>query len=125
MDYFKVSADDILSDVYVKNLNTEGENAMLRQALVDANKKLYTDVCQAIRDAAKLLGCQNVLNFWAFSNNANQKILKNELHEAFKEGGATNIETDDKSKHFFKVGDNFGGPGQNFKTNLHLAKLRA
>jgi hypothetical protein len=124
MDYFKVSADEILGDIYVKNLNAESENAMLRQALVDANKKLYTDVCLAIREAAKLLGCRNTLNFWAFSNNANPKILKADLHKALDDGGAEDIETDDESKHVFSVGDNFGGPGQRFKTNLHLAKLK-
>lgn len=124
MDYFKVSADAILADVYVKNLNAEDENAMLRQALVGANKKLYTNVCQAIRDAAKLLGCHNSLNFWAFSSNVNPKIPKSELHHALNGGGAESVVTDDESKHVFHVGDNFGGPGQRLKTHLHLAKLK-
>ena len=124
MNYFNVSADEILGDVYVKNLNAERENAMLRQALVDANKNLYSEVCRAIREAAKLLGCRNALNFWAFSNSANPKIPKEELHKALKQGGAESVVTDDETKHVFNVGDNFGGPGQRFKTHLHLAKLK-
>lgn len=123
MDYSKVSANEILADVYVKNLNAEGEKSMLHQALVDVNKKLYADVCRAIREAAKLLGCSNLLHFWVFSNNANHKIPKDELHQALKKGGANSVVTDDDTKHAFHVGDNFGGPGPRFKTNLHLAKL--
>lgn len=98
MNYFKVSTDDILADVYVKNLNAEGEKAMLHQALVDANKKLYADVCRAIREAAKLLGCCNLLQFWVFSNNSNHKIPKDELHQALKQGGAKSVVTDEDTK---------------------------
>lgn len=123
MSYFKVSADAILGDIYVKNLNAESENEMLIQALVSANKKLYKNVCAAIIDAAKILGCKNPLSFWAFSNNKNPKIPQNVLHEALKEGGATSVTTDEETKHAFEVGDNFGGPGQRFKTHLHLARL--
>jgi hypothetical protein len=120
---FKVSADNILGDVYVKNLNTEGENDMSRQALIDANKTLYTRVCKAILDAAKVLGCSETIQFWVFSSNINWKIPQQALHESLTEGGATSVETD-KSVHLCKVGDNFGGPGQTFKENLHLAVLR-
>ncbi len=63
MNILRVSAQDILGDVYVKNLNAEGENEMSRQVLVEANKELYSGVCQAIREAARILGCTNPLNF--------------------------------------------------------------
>lgn len=124
MAYFKVSAEAILNDVYVKNLNAESENDMLRQALVTANKKLYKEVCIAISEAAGILGCKSVLNFWVFSNSNNPKIPKDQLHSTLKEGGATSVTTDENTKHVFDIGDNFGGPGQRFKTNLHLALLK-
>lgn len=123
-DYFKVKADDILGDVYVKNLNAEGENQMQRQALVDANKSLYTNVCQAVKAAAELLGCKNMLKFWVFSNSANPKIPKDDLHQALRDGGASVVTTDEDTKHAFNVGSNSGGPGPRFKTHLHLAELK-
>jgi len=123
MNYFKVDAEDIIQDVYVKNLNAEQENDMLRQALVSANKKLYQAVCAAIIEAAQLLGCRNKLSFWVFSNSANPKIPKPELQDALTKGGASGVESDDQTNHTFMVGDNFGGPGRKFKTHLHLAKL--
>lgn len=122
-EQFKVSADNILCDVYVKNLNTEGENDMSRQVLVDANKRLYSGVCKAVLDAAKILGCSKAIQFWVFSSNINWKIPKQDLHASLTEGGAVSVETD-QSIHLFKVGDNFGGPGQTFKENLHLAILK-
>ncbi len=124
MNHFKVKAQDILGDVYVKNLNAECEKDMLAQTLVNANKKLYSSTCKAIIEAAKILGCSDALNFWVFSNSKNPKIKKKDLQESLTEGGAKSVVTDDETKHVFYVGDNFGGPGQRFKSNLHLASLR-
>ena len=122
--YFKVSAKELIGDVYVKNLNAERENEMELQALVHANKKLYSNVCNALVDAARKLGVSGGVNFWIFSNNVNQKIPKEELHNALIDGGASSITTDDNTKHVFLVGSNDGSSERKFKTNIHLAKLK-
>ena len=123
--YFKVSAKDIIGDVYVKNLNTERENEMEAQAKVRANKKLYSSTSIALSEAAKKLGVSGSINLWVFSNNLNPKIPKDDLHEALlKDGTASSVTTDDKTKHVFFVGSNDGTTELKIKTNLHLATLR-
>lgn len=122
--YFQVSAQQLIGEVYVKNLNAERENEMELQALVRANKTLYSKVCSALVDAARKLGVSGDVNFWIFSNNVNQKIPKEQLHEALTDGGATAITTDDTTKHVFLVGSNDGTSERKFKTHLHLAKLK-
>jgi hypothetical protein len=124
-NYFNVSAKDIIGDVYVKNLNVECENEMEAQARVRANKSLYSTVSTALVDAAKKLGISGNINLWVFSNNINPKIPKQELHDALlKEGSATSVTTDDKTKHVFLVGSNDGMEERKIKTNLHLATLK-
>lgn len=124
-NYFNVSAKDIIGDVYVKNLNVECENQMEAQARVLANKSLYSGVSKALADAAKKLGVNGDINLWVFSNNANPKIPKQELHNALlKDGSATVVTTDDTTKHVFYVGSNDGTTELKIKTNLHLATLK-
>lgn len=120
--WYKVSADKILSDVYVKNLNAEHETTMGSQALVNANKKLYTGVCNAIADAARILGIRNLINLWVISSNVNPKIPAENLHDALREGGATSVKTD-SFPHKYISGSNDGLLRRNIKTNLHLATL--
>ena len=124
MKYYKANAKDIIGDVYVKNLNTELENSMGNQALIQANKQLYKGVCGAVMEAAKLLGIQGIVNFWVISSNINHKIPKQDLHEALKKGGASTVETDDENILNIMAGSNDGRPGFKFKQNLHLAKLK-
>ncbi len=124
MNHYKVKANDIIGDVYVKNLNAEHESDMGSQALINANKKLYSGVCLALIDAAKLLGVQGIINFWVVSSNINHKIPQKDLHEALTEGGANSVTTDDKNIHLIKSGGNDGRPGLKFKQNLHLATLK-
>ncbi|HVL01399.1 MAG TPA: hypothetical protein VM553_16395 [Dongiaceae bacterium] len=124
-NYFKVSAKEIIGDVYTKNLNAERENEMEMKALVQANRKLYGTVSSALTDAAKRLGVTGSINFWIFSNNLNPKIPKQDLHDALLGGGsATSVTTDEKTKHVFVVGSNDGTAEQRFKTHLHLATLK-
>ena len=123
-NYFKVSAKELIGEVYVKNLNAERENEMELQALVRANKTLYSKVCNVLVEAAKRLGVSGNVNFWIFSNNLNPKIPKQDLHQALEHGGAVSVTTDDKKKHTFFVGSNDGAAERKFKTNLHLAKLK-
>jgi hypothetical protein len=69
MAYFNVGASDIICDIYVKNLNIEYESEMSADARITANKKLYQSTCEAIQQAAKLLGVNTgSLNFWIMSN---------------------------------------------------------
>lgn len=124
-NYFNVSAQDIIGNVYAKNLNAERENEMELQALVKANKRLYSNVTHALVDAAKKLGVSGTIDFWIFSNNVNPKIKKGDLHDALlTEGTASSVVTDDKTRHVFLVGSNDGLFENKFKTNLHLAKLK-
>jgi len=122
MRYYNVRADEILSDVYVKNLNVEQENTMGSQAVVSANKKLYSGVCKALTEAARTLSIKGALNLWVISSNINQKIPKDDLHVSLKSGGATSVTTDD-APHAFISGSNDGLFKAKFKTNLHLAEL--
>ncbi|MGL6160200.1 hypothetical protein [Microbulbifer sp.] len=121
-DYFKVRPDDIIGDVYVKNLNSECDRGVLGQTLVEANKSLYEKTCSAIMEAARVLGCSKPLSFWVYSNNKNPKINQEALHGALKKGGASSVETD-KAKHSYWVGSNDGSQERKMKSNLHLAKL--
>jgi hypothetical protein len=124
-NYFRVAASDIIGNVYIKNINAERENEMEQQALVRANKKLYSSVTHALVDAARKLGVSGIINFWIFSNNVNSKIKKQDLHDTLlKEGKAESVTTDEKAKHIFMVGSNDGTTENRFKTNLHLAKLK-
>lgn len=120
--WYKVGADKILSDVYVKNLNAEHGETMGDQALVSANKKLYSGVCKALIEAAQMLGVKSALNLWVISANINPKIPAEDLHSALKESGASSVETD-SFPHKYISGSNDGALRRNIKTNLHLAKL--
>ncbi len=125
MKFYKANAKDIISDVYVKSLNTEfEENGMGNQALISANRKLYSGVCTAILNAAKLLGVDGIINFWVLSSNINHKIPKQELHQALRDGGANSVESDDENILLSFTGPNNGDGGFKFKQNLHLASLK-
>jgi hypothetical protein len=124
MHCYQVNAQDLLGDIYVKNLNVEQESGFSNPALVRANKRLYQETCQAVLDAARILGIRNVINFWVFSNSQNPKIPGNELHEAFSEGGADSVKTDETATHKFMVGSNDGIRAQRIKTHLHFATLK-
>ncbi len=122
MKVYKVKASDIISDVYVKNLNTENEKGMEDHARIKANKSLYKKTCIALKEAAQKLQVKGALNLWVFSSNLNHKIPKEELHDALRSGGTSNVKTDD---HIYDIwsGSNDGIRQQRFKTNLHLATL--
>lgn len=97
---------------------------MEQQALIKANKKLYSGVTDALIEAAKRLGVSGSINFWIFNNNNNPKMPKNDLHDALlKEGKANSVKTDDVTKHIFVVGSNDGTREQKIKAHLHLATL--
>ncbi|HEY6530602.1 MAG TPA: hypothetical protein VIZ65_18085 [Cellvibrionaceae bacterium] len=55
---------------------------MLNEALIRANKSLYTGVCNALLEAARLLGIGHQLNFYVFSKSVNPKMPQQALEEA-------------------------------------------
>lgn len=96
---------------------------MSNQILIRANKDLYSGVCKALVDAAKLLGVSNQLNFYVFSKSNNPKIPQPDLVAALKDGGASSVVTDDH-KLRVSVGNNLGTGYVKQLTNFHLAKLK-
>jgi hypothetical protein len=120
--WYKVSPDKLISDVYTKNLNAEHENSMGSQALVTANKKLYSSVSSALVQAARSLGVKGSLNLWVISSVINHKIPKDSLHEALREGGATSVDLDPTPHNYYSRG-NSGKFKARVDTNLHLAKF--
>ncbi|MGM8227839.1 hypothetical protein ACSV5M_14730 [Cellvibrio sp. ARAG 10.3] len=122
MKVYQVPAADIIRDIYVKNLNIESENLMESQAKVRANKALYKNTCNAIREAAEKLGVRGEINLWVFSSNVNPKIPQQDLHQSLNEGGARSVATDELQYKIWS-GSNDGERAERFKTNLHLAKF--
>ncbi|RYZ92557.1 MAG: hypothetical protein EOO68_22580 [Moraxellaceae bacterium] len=127
-DKYETSPGDFLRNIYVKNLNAEREHQILHQgglqALVNANKKLYTGVSDAIRKAARKLCISGELNLWVVSSNVNEKIPKTDLHNALREGGAEAVGVA-KKPFEMRSGSNDGKGAALIKsTNLHLAKFR-
>lgn len=124
MACYDAKASDLISDIYLKNLNIENDNQIGVDVRIKANQKLYEGVCKAITQAAKLLGVQVIVNFYVFSNIKNFKIPKENLHEALKNGGADSVETDNTS-HKFSVGSNDGKRVfENLISHMHLAKFK-
>lgn len=125
MKCYSTTAQDLISNIYVRNLNAEHENTLGRDALVRANQKLYESVCKVIVEAARLLGVQGIINFYIFSNSKNYKIPIENLHMALRDGGANSVSTDDETKYKFDVMSNDGR--QIFKdliSHMHLAKFQ-
>ncbi len=93
MNYFNVSADNILQDVYVKDLNASQDNAMLRQALLISEKRYYQSVCLALIQAAEQLNCNNKLNFWVYGSSSLSKASNNrrELINSYQSGGLSEM----------------------------------
>jgi hypothetical protein len=123
MEYYKTKANNIIGDVYVKNLNTDVQDALSKHDLIIENKKLYSGVCKAVLEAAKLLGVQGVISFYVISSNINHKIPKDDLYSSLKDGGAEKIESDGL-KYKIWSGSNNGERGMMIKQNIHLATLR-
>ena len=122
--YYSVSPSVILSDIYAKNLNAEREHTMSDQALIRANKQLYSGVCEAVIKAAKQLGITNQLNFYVFSKSNNPKIPQEDLHASLKEGGANQVKTDEK-RYRVLIGSNDDKRSLQQMTNFHMATLCA
>ncbi|ABC30262.1 hypothetical protein HCH_03517 [Hahella chejuensis KCTC 2396] len=121
MFFFNVTADTLLRDVYVKNLDVGDAQIPSPQALVNGNQALYQNVCVALREAADALAYSGELNFWTYSHHNNPRMPQKALHEAFSSAGATSVMTDNVKSHWTRVGNNQGDPGQHCKSDLHRA----
>lgn len=126
-EWFDTPAGDFLQNIYIKNLNAEREHEIRSkaglQALVRANKKLYTGVSDAIREAAQKLRIRGELNLWVVSSNVNEKIPKEDLHDALRDGGASAVGVA-KKPFDIRSGSNDGTSyGMIKKTNLHMARF--
>ncbi|TLM78688.1 hypothetical protein ACONUD_03985 [Microbulbifer harenosus] len=119
---FDARPTDFISNVYVKNLNVEGETEMDTYTRIKANEQLYKDVTSTVIEAARILGVATELYFYIYSAAKNYKIPKAELHGALMRGGAQSVEMD-SNIHFFKVGSNDGSIARILPTNLHKAIL--
>lgn len=125
MQAYNVKAGDLLSSIYIKNLNVEHENQMTPEVRIKENQKLYEGVCGAVIQAAKLLGVQGSIDFHVFSNKKNHKIPKENLHMALRNGGAETVETDEKTKYIYSVASNDGKEVfDGLISHLHLAKIK-
>ncbi len=121
--YYKVKADIFLRDVYIKNMNAECENEMGQQALINANKSLYTRTCEAIRETAKSFAVRGEVNLHVFSNARNPKIPQSELHSALRSGGIDSVTTD-PARYQYHVSNNENSQDLNqkpFFTHHHVA----
>ncbi|WP_308365371.1 MULTISPECIES: hypothetical protein [unclassified Microbulbifer] len=119
-NYYDVPSDVLLKNVYAKNLNAENIDSKHDEIKIRTNKKLYTSTCNAIRQAAKILGVSCQLNFYVFSKNNNQKIPQNQLKNALVDGGANSVATDEHRPKV-QVGNNSGNDFITQRTNFHLA----
>lgn len=124
MQYYKVTAEDLISNVYIKNLNAERENEMEAKALIQANKNLYQLVCETLDKVAEHLGVKQKIHLFVYSSNLNHKIPQRDLHYALKKGGASSVQTDPKTYPFVS-GSNCGKFKATIKSNLHLATLNS
>ncbi|WHI50269.1 hypothetical protein P3339_17725 [Microbulbifer sp. MLAF003] len=120
--FYMIEPRDILSNVYVKNLNTEGEASLELSLLVKLNKDLYRATTEAIMEACRHFGINNEVNLHVYSANINPKIPQQDLHQALKDGGASSVVTDSRNLKY-KSGNNLGNRGATIRTNMHVAKL--
>lgn len=120
--FYKVPANYFLGNIYIKNLNAEGERGMDLKLLVDINRKLYEQTVVAIREACVHFGMRESVNVHVYSSNINHKIPKDVLHGALKSGGANNVQTDDRELNY-KSGGNDHVLRARVDTNMHVARL--
>lgn len=120
-NYYDVPPDVLLKNVYAKNLNAENVDSKHDEIKIRINKDLYSSTCNAVLQAAKILGVSCQLNFYVFSKN-NTKIPHNELKDALLRGGADSVATDDHRPKV-QVGNNAGTASLMQRTNFHLATL--
>lgn len=125
MQTYNVPAGDLLSSIYIKNLNVEHEHQMAPSVRVKQNQKLYEGVCSALTRAAKVLGVHGSIDLHVFSNKKNPKIPEENLHMALRDGGAESVETDEKTMYIYTVASNDGKEVfEGLVSHLHLAKLK-
>ncbi len=112
---------DILGNVFIKNLNTEGEKEMNQPGLIRANKDLYKNLCVALKKSGEHFKLPS-LKVMIFSLNKNPKIPRADLHASLALGGASSMVMDEKMYRVVS-GSNDGMRELPHKTNLHIATI--
>ena len=120
--YYKVPAKYFLSSIYIKNLNAENEKGMDLKVLVQINKELYEKTVIAIKEACAHFGVKESIHIHVYSSNVNYKIPRDDLYQALKAGGASNVETDSRELNF-RSGSNDNQLRARINTNLHVARI--
>jgi len=121
-EFYKVPPAYILGNIYIKNLNVEGERTLDVKMLVSMNEKLYQGTIAALKEACKHFGIQTSVNVYVYSANSSWKIPKESLHRALKSGGASQVDTDPRAFNY-RSGSNDGNRRAKIETNLHIARL--
>ena len=124
VQFYQVRANEILSNVYIKNMNIEGESKFDEDLdfLVRLNKDLYRSTTEAIKTACSHFGINSEVNIHVYSANNNHKIPASDLHDALKSGGAKSVTTDPR-RIKYKSGNNIGTKSATIRTNMHVATL--
>lgn len=121
-EFYRVQPKDILSDIYIKNLNAEGGHEDNLPFLVKLNMQLYQSTTEAIINTCNHFAINSEINLYVYSKNTNPKIPMAELHESLKLGGASSVVTDTR-KIKTVAGNNEGTAELAMFSNLHIAKL--
>lgn len=120
--HYKIREEEILKNIYIKNMNAENEADFSLDFLVRLNKKLYKSTAEAIREACRYFGVTDNVQVHIYSHNRNPKIPQRDLHEALDSGGSSHVQTDPR-RFEFTSGDNLGKASLSIKTNMHVAKF--
>jgi hypothetical protein len=120
--FYRVRPDYFLTNIYIKNLNAEGEDHLDLDTLVRLNHDLYQKTVEAIRKTCEHYGITEKVKLHIYSANSNPKISRKVLHEAVKAGGAYEIETDSRRLNY-RSGKNDHSLRGRIDTNLHVASI--
>ncbi len=118
---YKLIPKDILGDVFIKNLNAEGEEGMNKLGLIRANKDLYKNLCVALKKSGEHFKLPD-LKVMIFSLDKNPKISRADLHASLAFGGVSSVVVDEKMYRVVS-GSNDGMREFPHKTNLHIATI--
>lgn len=121
-NFYKIQPHEILQDIYIKNLNSEGKLEGNLPLLLELNIELYKATAEAIRTACRHFGLREGVTLHVFSHNDNHKIPKGKLHDALISGGASSVTTDTRQFRV-RINNNQGTGAIIQNTNLHVARL--
>lgn len=121
-EFYRVKPSYLLSKIYIKNLNAEGEVGLPIEQLVRINQTLYRDTVAAIKEAREHFGLTQTIDIHIYSASDNPKIPKAQLYAALLSGGAGQVFTD-KRQLVYRSGSNDGLRRARINTNMHIAQI--